>query len=79
MDDSPDDLLSLVGTTIKERRLELGLSQGEFARRAGFVKQYANRVEAGQQNLNLRSLHRIATALETTMAALVANAPPQKD
>lgn len=68
--DSPDLLLSL-GQRIKSRRIQLDITQEEFAEKAGFLKQYANRVEAGRQNLNLRTLHRIAVALETSMAELL--------
>lgn len=66
-----DPLLKSVGSSIRERRIALGLSQEEFGRRAGFLKQYANRVEDGQQNLNLKSLAKIARALSTTMAELL--------
>jgi len=69
--DSPDILLEAVGRRIRVRRLQQGLTQDAFAQRAGFLKQYAYRVEAGQQNLSLRTLHRIATALETSIAGLL--------
>jgi transcriptional regulator with XRE-family HTH domain len=69
--ESPDLLLETVGRRIKTRRLHLSLTQEEFAIKAGFLKQYANRLEAGQQNLNLRTLHRVAVALETDMSALL--------
>ena len=56
--ESSDMLLKAVGRRIKGRRLQQGLTQVEFAQKAGFLKQHANRVEAGRKNLNLRTLQR---------------------
>ncbi|WP_242147042.1 helix-turn-helix domain-containing protein [Sphingomonas sp. BAUL-RG-20F-R05-02] len=72
-DDNPGDdvLLLAVGAKIRQFRLDAGMTQQQFAKAAGMSVQYAQRVDAGQQNLSLRSLSRVAIALRTTMSALL--------
>lgn len=69
--DSDRELFLAVGQRIRELRTAAGLSQEEFARKCGFLKQYANRLEGGQQNLNLRTLAKIASGLDLTLSDVV--------
>lgn len=53
-----------VGTLIKQRRLELGLSQKELAVRCGYADRSAiSRIESGERDIPVRQLKKIAEAL----------------
>lgn len=62
--------LRAVGTAVRERRLELGLSQEELGYRAKLDRTYISGVERGVRNPTVGSLRRIADALETSSSAL---------
>jgi HTH-type transcriptional regulator/antitoxin HipB len=49
---------------LKERREELGLSRRELGRRVGINHSLISRMETGQQRVSLRTLERIAAALD---------------
>ncbi|GAB7540997.1 helix-turn-helix domain-containing protein [Cupriavidus sp. 8B] len=61
-----------LGNAIREVRLRQDLSQEELAHRAGIDRSYMSSVERGGQNLGVMHLLRIATALEVTVAELMA-------
>ncbi|WP_255503835.1 helix-turn-helix domain-containing protein [Cupriavidus sp. UME77] len=61
-----------MGSAIREVRLRRDLSQEELAHRAGIDRSYMSSVERGGQNLGMMHLLRIATALEVTVAELMA-------
>lgn len=67
-----EPLMRAVGSRIRELRIASGRSQQSFAEAAGMSNNYAWRVEAGRQNLSLKTLSRIAIALGTSMADLLA-------
>lgn len=53
-----------VGTLIKQRRMELGLSQKELAERCGYASRSAiSRIESGERDIPVRQLKKIAAAL----------------
>lgn len=57
---------------IKDRRNELGLSQGDLARLIGYRdKSMVSRVESGQVDLSQSKIELFASALRTTPAALM--------
>lgn len=60
-----------VGEILKAIRGELGLSQGELARRAGLSPQYISDVEKGRARPSLRALEKIAAALGVPVARLL--------
>lgn len=66
-----DPLLRALGSAIRERRRELRLSQGAVG---GVSRVWLQRIEAGTANPSVQSLALIATALETTGSALLAEA-----
>lgn len=70
-----DPLLMAVGARIRELREAAGLAPADFSRAAGFSLQYLWRLERGQQNLNLRSISRLALALGVEMAAILEGIP----
>ncbi len=52
-----------VGTAIRERRLELGLTQGEVAARIGVQASLISRIENGNRAINLRYANKLAGVL----------------
>jgi len=66
-----EPLLQAVGQRIRQLRIASGHSQQSFSEAAGMSNNYAWRVEAGRQNLNLKTLSRIAIALGITMSDLL--------
>ncbi|WP_082135155.1 helix-turn-helix domain-containing protein [Puniceibacterium sp. IMCC21224] len=66
-----EPLLQAVGLRIRQLRMESGHSQQSFSEAAGMSNNYAWRVEAGRQNLNLKTLSRIAFALGISMSDLL--------
>lgn len=63
MPDQPDPFLALVGARIKALRKRRKLKQSEVAAAIGTKQAYMVGVEAGQANLQLLTLKRIAAAL----------------
>lgn len=64
-------LLSAFCFAVQERRENLGLSQEELASRAGLHRTYISDIERGSRNLSLKSLSRLADALEIPLSTLV--------
>lgn len=62
------------GNAIRKRRVELGLTQEEFAWRADLHRTYVADIERGARNFSLQSLSRMAGALETSAGVLLAGA-----
>lgn len=57
------EALKDLGEAIRERRLQLGLSQEKLAEVADVHRNYIGKVERGEQNLTVMNLFRIADAL----------------
>ena len=56
-----------IGSRIRTRREELGLSQDELAKRLGYKSRSSlNKIELDQRNLTQSKIKAIADALETT-------------
>ena len=53
-----------LGDRIRERRKELGLSQGELANRAGVTASFISQVERDVTSPSIDSLHKISQALD---------------
>jgi len=68
-DDEP--LLLLVGSRIRMLRRRAKLKQSEVAKSIGTGQSYIVGVEAGEQNITLKTLARIAAALKVTPAFLL--------
>lgn len=64
------DLKRLFGTTIKSKRSELGISQEELADRAGLHRTYISDVERGARNPSLKSIEKLAEALQLSVSGL---------
>ena len=70
--ESPDDpMLMEIGRRIRALREAAGMTQVQFHTAAGVSQGYAWRMEAGRQNLSVRSLARVALALGTSMSVIL--------
>ena len=63
--------LKALAAAMKGRRKGLGLTQEDVADRLGLVTRQYQKLESGQVNVTLRTLCRIAAALETSVSALL--------
>src|SRR5271169_2875311 len=80
-----DRIQSPLGTALKRRRLDLGLSQEELANRAGLHRTYITDVERGSRNPSLDTIQKLAGALQVALSELFlqiesagADPPPSK-
>ena len=64
-------LLLNIGFKIKKIRMGKNLSQQELAGLCDFEKATMSRIESGQANPTVRTLHKISRALEVDIAELV--------
>jgi transcriptional regulator with XRE-family HTH domain len=58
------------GTTVREWRNHIGISQGELAERADLHRTYVSDVERGMRNISLKNIERLARALNISVPAL---------
>jgi len=56
-----------LGQAVYDRRVELGLSQAELARRAGMTQSQISRIEGGDSVPTLTLLTRLAKALDASL------------
>ena len=70
-DPSLAQLLSVIGSRVREARKDLGLSQTEVARSAGLDRAYLSSIEHGKQNVTVAALLRLANALGTGIDSLL--------
>jgi transcriptional regulator with XRE-family HTH domain len=57
-----------IGETIRNFRLQKGMSQGDIEKRTGLLRCYLSRVENGHTVPSLDTLAKIATAMELPLA-----------
>ena len=68
------ELLEVFRRNVKQRRVELGLTQTEVAKRIGTDPGYVSDIERGLRRPNLSRLASLADALDTTPSALISSA-----
>ena len=61
-----------IGTTIRDFRLQKGMSQGDIEKRTGLLRCYLSRVENGHTVPSLETLQKIAGALELQLSEFFA-------
>src|SRR5256885_1811028 len=66
--ESPVDVLHTIGRRVAELRAERRRTQAQLAEELDVTLQYLQRIEAGRENLTVRSLVRLATALQVRTA-----------
>jgi transcriptional regulator with XRE-family HTH domain len=59
------------GLHLRQLRQARGLSQEELANRAGLDRTYVSSCEAGRRNVTLKTIVKLADALELSPAALI--------
>ncbi|TRX45757.1 helix-turn-helix transcriptional regulator [Fulvivirga sp. M361] len=64
------ELSKAFGTVVRERRTQLKLSQEELAHQAGLHRTYIGMIERGEKNIALENIHKISTALKTSISDL---------
>jgi transcriptional regulator with XRE-family HTH domain len=64
-------LLIQVGKRIRSLREQKGISQQDLAAKCNFEKSNLSRIEAGKNNLTLKTLNKISTALEVSIVSLL--------
>ena len=70
------EINEFVGSRIKDRRLELGLTLDELASKVGYSdKSTLSRVENGKTDMPLKKLDKIAQVLDVTPAYLIGFTP----
>jgi transcriptional regulator with XRE-family HTH domain len=70
-DDAAERLLVAFGKTLRDRRLDTGLSQADLAHAAGLHPTYVSSVERGERNISLVNIWRLAEALNMPPAELL--------
>lgn len=63
------DLISL-GLAIRQRRVQLGMSQEELAASCGLHRTYVGSVERGERNISIQNLARLAESLDCYVSDL---------
>ena len=66
-----NNLASQVGTNIRAKRKELGVSQDRLALECGVDRSYMGRIERGEVNITVEKLYQIAAHLGCEPAALL--------
>ena len=69
---NPHPSLMVLADRIRDRRLQLGLSQEDVAERASLHRTYASGLESGRRNPTFVVLLRVARALEVPASKLIA-------
>lgn len=68
------DITERLGWVVRERRIELGMSQERLAGTAGINRSYIGDIERGARNPALGTLVKLARALELDVAELIRRA-----
>ena len=64
------DIRERFSFAVKDRRETLGLTQEEFAERAGIHRTYLSDIERGTRNVSLINIERVAQALSVKISEL---------
>ena len=72
IESSKKKALKQMGTRIRDKREEMGMSQAELARRAGYTnRSIETRIEKGEVDLTTSKIEKIANILDTTPGYLL--------
>ncbi|RYG90157.1 MAG: XRE family transcriptional regulator [Alphaproteobacteria bacterium] len=64
-------LQALLGTNVRLARRAVGLTQEDLADLIGVAQDYVSKLESGQKNPELATLHRLSTALKVKPHELI--------
>ena len=65
------NLLSALGSAIRQVREDRSLSQERLAELAGLHRTYISSVEQGRRNVSIENIHKITNALGVSMTEIV--------
>jgi transcriptional regulator with XRE-family HTH domain len=68
-----------IGGTIRDYRLQKGMSQGDIEKRTGLLRCYLSRVENGHTVPSLETLQKIAGALDLQLSEFFAEGEPIRE
>lgn len=71
------EVVSVIGTNVRNLRLQQGYSQERLADRISLSSDYLSRLERGKGNPTVGVLHRISSALGVGITSLFENTPPR--
>ena len=73
--DTPDPtcIEEQFAANIRRERERLGLSQDNFALKAGIARSYYNRIEGGHVDVSISTIAKIATAMKVSPEVLLKN------
>lgn len=63
-------ILKLFGKRVRDKRVELGISQEELGKRAQLHRTYIGMIERAEKNVTLENIEKIANALGTPINKL---------
>ena len=75
-----EDFQVIFGNNLRASRLKCGLKQSEVAERTGLTQQYLSLIEAGQQNITLKTMILLAEVVDNDVADMLRKAvdlPPK--
>lgn len=73
------DITGFVGPAIRNLREQAGISQEELAARAELDRTYVSGIERGRRNPSVKSLQRVACALEVSLEVVFIRARQMAD
>lgn len=65
-----DDLLLVLGASVKAQRSKLNLSQEQLADICGFDRTYISLIERGKRNISFSNLKQLSQGLQITISEL---------
>lgn len=65
------EILKKIAFNIKVERLRKGFTQFQLAKMIDVHEKYIGKVESGKQNITIKTLIKLATALDTNLTKLV--------
>ena len=77
--DSNGELTLRIGAEIRSRRKSRGMTMQELAARADLSQSFLSQVERGLARLSMRSLDRVAQALDTSAVGLLSTRPATRN
>ena len=73
--EDPDDIVRIVAGRLQDARLRAGLTQVQLGERANLKQSYIFELEYGSTNITLRTLEKMAKALDVDMRDLLPGSP----
>ena len=73
--EDPDDIVKLVARRLQETRIRAGLTQAQLGEKTGIKQSYIFELEYGTTNITLRTLEKMANALDVNLRDLFPGSP----